>query len=261
MAAIESILTETRVFPPADAFVRDANVSGMAAYRALCKQAEVDYESYWAGLAKKHISWKTPFSRTLDESSAPFYKWFEDGTLNVSYNCLDRHLATRGDKTALIFEADDGSVSNITYKQLHARVCQFANGLKSLGVVAGDRVIVYMPMGVEAVVAMQACVRIGAIHSVVFGGFSAKSLFERIEDAQAKLIITADESLRGGKAVPLKKAVDDALAMGDCSCVERVVVYRRSGGAVNWSSRDLWWHELTQTQADTCEPTDRKSVV
>ncbi|MHB1083748.1 MAG: acetate--CoA ligase [Thiobacillus sp.] len=254
MAAIESILTETRVFPPDDAFVKQANVSGMAAYQALCKQAETDYEGFWADQARRTIDWKRPFTRTLDESKAPFYKWFEDGELNVSYNCLDRHLATRGDKTALIFEADDGAVTKVTYKQLHARVCQFANGLTSLGVVAGDRVIVYMPMSIEAVVAMQACARIGAIHSVVFGGFSSKSLFERVDDAKAKIIITADESLRGGKAVPLKRAVDDALAMGDTSCVEHVIVYRRSGGEVNWGPRDLWWHELTQTQADTSEP-------
>jgi acetyl-CoA synthetase len=254
MAAIESILTETRVFPPDEAFVKQANVSGMAAYQALCQQAETDYEGFWADQARQTITWHKPFTRTLDESKAPFYKWFDDGELNVSYNCLDRHLATRGDKTALIFEADDGAVTKVTYKQLHARVCQFANGLSSLGVVAGDRVIVYMPMSIEAVVAMQACARIGAIHSVVFGGFSSKSLFERIDDAKAKIIITADESLRGGKAVPLKRAVDDALAMGDTSCVERVIVYRRSGGEVNWGQRDLWWHELTQTQAETSEP-------
>ncbi len=254
MAAIESILTETRVFPPDEAFVKQANVSGMAAYQALCQQAENDYEGFWANQARRTIDWKKPFTRTLDESKAPFYTWFDDGELNVSYNCLDRHLATKGDKTALIFEADDGAVTKVTYKQLHARVCQFANGLTSLGVVAGDRVIVYMPMSIEAVVAMQACARIGAIHSVVFGGFSSKSLFERIEDAKAKIIITADESLRGGKTVPLKRAVDDALIMGDTTCVERVIVYRRSGGEVNWTPRDLWWHELTQTQADTSEP-------
>ncbi len=255
MAAIESILTETRIFTPEAAFVAQANVSGMEAYRALCRQAESDYPGYWTQLAREHLTWHTPFTRALDDSAAPFYKWFEDGTLNVSYNCLDRHLPTRADQTALIFEADDGTVSQVSYRQLHARVCQLANGLKSLGVTAGDRVIVYMPMSVEAVVAMQACARIGAIHSVVFGGFSAKSLFERISDAQAKLVITADEGLRGGKAVPLKRAVDDALALGDCACVERVLVYRRSGGAVNWSARDLWWHELTQTQAEQCEPT------
>ncbi|MDP2028206.1 MAG: acetate--CoA ligase [Thiobacillus sp.] len=254
MAAIESILTETRVFPPADDFVRQANISGMAAYRALSQKAEADYAGFWAGLARQHIDWHTPFTRSLDESQAPFYKWFEDGELNVSYNCLDRHLATRGDQTALIFEADDGGVTQLSYKELHARVCQLANGLQSLGVEKGDRVIVYMPMSIEAVVAMQACARIGAIHSVVFGGFSAKSLFERIEDARAKVVITADEGMRGGKAVALKRAVDEALAMGDTTCIERVIVYRRTGGAVNWSHRDLWWHELTHTQAATSEP-------
>jgi acetyl-CoA synthetase len=254
MADIETILTETRVFPPVDDFVKQANVSGMEAYRALCREAEADYAGFWAKLARQHLDWHKPFSRTLDESRAPFYTWFDDGELNVSYNCIDRHLATRGDQTALIFEADDGGVTKVTYKELHARVCQLANGLQSLGVEKGDRVVVYMPMSIEAVVAMQACARIGAIHSVVFGGFSAKSLFERIEDARAKVVITADEGMRGGKAVALKRAVDEALAMGDTSCVERVIVYRRTGGVVNWNSRDLWWHELTHTQAATSEP-------
>ncbi|MBZ0104169.1 MAG: acetate--CoA ligase [Sulfuricella denitrificans] len=256
MASIESVLNETRVFPPSETFLAQANVSGMASYNALCAQADKDYEGFWGGLAREHIEWKKPFTHVLDESKAPFYRWFHDGEMNVSYNCLDKHLATQGDKTAIIFEADDGKVSRFSYRELHQRVCQFANGLKSLGIGKGDRVIIYMPMSVEAVIAMQGCARIGAIHSVVFGGFSAKSLHERIIDAGARAIITADESMRGGKAIPLKTAVDEALATGGCECVEKVVVYRRSGGATKWdAARDLWWHDLVQNQAETCEPT------
>ena len=191
----------------------------------------------------------------LDESNAPFYRWFYDGTLNVSYNCLDRHLATQPDKTALIFEADDGKVTRVNYRELHQRVCQFANGLKSLNVVKGDRVVIYMPMSIEAVVAMQACARLGAIHSVVFGGFSAKSLHDRILDAGAKVVVTADESLRGGKPILLKAAVDAALAMGSGAVVQSVVVYQRSGGNVQWhAKRDVWWHELIDDISNICEP-------
>ncbi|MFA6902193.1 MAG: acetate--CoA ligase [Gallionellaceae bacterium] len=253
--SIDSVLNESRVFNPSDAFVKQANISGMAAYQAMAKAAQDDYEGYWAKLAREYIEWKKPFSKVLDESNAPFFKWFEDGNLNVSYNCLDRHLATQADKTALIFEADDGKVSKVTYRELHGRVSQFANGLKSRGIKKGDRVVIYMPMSVEAVVAMQACARIGAIHSVVFGGFSSKSLHERITDAQAVAVITADGQMRGGKTIPLKNAVDDALAMGGCDSIHSVIVYRRTGGDVAWNDDiDLWYHDLFNASATHCEP-------
>ena len=163
----------------------------MAGHQALCKAAEQDY-TILGRFARETLLWKKPFTKSLDESKAPFFKWFEDGELNVSYNCLDRHLASQPEKIAIIFEADDGKVTRINYRDLHAHVCQFANGLKSRGIRKDDRVIIYLPMSIEAVVAMQACARIGAIHSVVFGGFSSKSLHERITDAQACAIITAD---------------------------------------------------------------------
>ena len=255
MSSIESVMNETRVFEPAESFKAQANVKGMEGYRALCEQAEKDYEGFWAGLARELLVWKKPFTKVLDESNAPFYKWFDDGEMNVSYNCLDKHLATQPGKTAIIFEADDGKVTKISYKDLYHRVCAFANGLKALGAKKGDRVIIYLPMSIEAVVAMQACARIGAIHSVVFGGFSAKSLHERITDASANLIITADGQFRGGKALPLKHAVDDALAMGGCECVKKVVVYQRTAGEAAWDAqRDVWWHDAVKGQADTCEP-------
>ncbi|MFC5514106.1 AMP-binding protein, partial [Massilia jejuensis] len=167
------------------------------------------YEGFWGRLAREHLDWHKPFTNTLDESNAPFYQWFADGQLNASYNCLDRNLANgNAEKTAIIFEADDGSVTRASYRELHARVCKFANGLKSRGIKKGDRVIIYMSMSIEGVAAMQACARIGATHSVVFGGFSAKSLQERIIDAGAVAVITADEQRRGGKSLPLKAIVD-----------------------------------------------------
>src|SRR5215470_13306684 len=167
-ATIESVLQEDRLFPPSPEFVKQANVSGMAAYQALCDEAERDFEGFWARLARENLAWHKPFTKVLDESKAPFYKWFHDGELNASYNCLDRHLKTQPDKVAIIFEADDGKVTKVTYKELYHRVCQLANALRSHGVQKGDRVLVYMPMSVEVVVAMQACARIGATHSVVF---------------------------------------------------------------------------------------------
>jgi acetyl-CoA synthetase len=255
MSHIESVLHENRVFPPSSEFIAQANVSGLAAYHELCAQAAADYEGYWADLARQHISWETPFTRILDETNAPFYRWFDDGYLNVSYNCIDRHLPAKADKTALIFEADDGAVTHITYQQLHDRVCAFANALIAQGVSKGDRVVIYMPMSAKAVIAMQACARIGAIHSVVFGGFSAKSLHERIVDAQAKLVITADGGMRGGRTISLKSAVDEALTLGATECVSRVIVYQRTGQTIAWhEARDLWWHDSVAGMANTCEP-------
>ncbi len=255
MSNIESVLNEMRVFEPSAEFVEQANVSGMDGYRALCQAAEQDYPGFWAKLARETLQWKKPFTKSLDESNAPFYKWFEDGELNVSYNCLDKHLATQADKTAIIFEADDGAVTKINYRDLHARVCQFANGLKSRGIRKGDRVVIYMPMSIEAVVAMQACARIGAIHSVVFGGFSAKSLHERITDASACAVITADAQMRGGKVMPLKPVVDEALAMGGCGIVHSVIVYQRAKPDTAWNAQhDVWWHDVVAGQSTTCEP-------
>lgn len=197
-----------------------------------------------------------PFTKTLNEADAPFYKWFEDGKINVSHNCLDVNLENgNADKTAVIFESDDAKVTRVTYRELHKKVCHFANGLKSLGVKKGDRVVIYMPMSVEGVAAMQACARIGATHSVVFGGFSAKSLQERVIDAGAVAVITADYQVRGGKQLPLKSIVDEALAMGGCDTIRNVVVYKRAGADINWvEGRDLWLHDVVATQPDACEP-------
>jgi len=256
MANLDSVLTETRVFPPSKDFVAQANVSGPEGYQALCDEAERDFEGFWVRLAREHIQWAKPFTRTLDESNAPFYKWFDDGELNVSANCLDVHVDNgRGDKVAIIFESDDGKTTQVTYRDLLARVCRFANGLKALGYKTGDRSIIYMPMSVEAVVAMQACARLGITHSVVFGGFSAKSLQERIVDVGATLVITADAQQRGGKTIPLKPAVEEAFGLGGCEAIRNVVVYKRADVAGNWEEgRDVWMHDVEAGQSDTCEP-------
>jgi acetyl-CoA synthetase len=256
MSGIESVLQENRVFAPSEEAVKRATISGMAAYEALCKEAERDYAGYWARLAREHLSWKQPFSQTLGESNAPFFKWFADGKLNVSYNCLDKNVdAGLGDKVAIIFEADDGQVTRVTYRELLSRTAKLANALKSLGLKKGDRVLIYMPMSIEGVVAMQACARIGATHSVVFGGFSAKSVQERIQDAGAVMVITADEQMRGGRALPLKPAIDEALSAGGCESIKSVVVYRRTGGTCNMVvGRDVWWHDVVAGQSEVCEP-------
>ncbi|MFY1026637.1 acetate--CoA ligase [Actinobacillus seminis] len=246
--------TTSIIFKPNDEFRRQANISGLENYQALWEFADKDYLQYWSDLARELITWKKPFMQIFDDSNPPFYKWFTDGTLNASYNCLDRHLPDKSDKLALIFESDFGQVSQFTYAQLHNRVCRFGNALRELGVKKGDRVIIYLPMIAEAIVAMQACARIGAIHSVVFGGFSAGALRDRIEDAEAKIVITANAGLRGGKIIPLKETVDEALEIG-CKSVENVVVYHRVNIDTPWKKgRDLWWNELSKNQPAFCEP-------
>ncbi|MBS0343052.1 MAG: acetate--CoA ligase, partial [Proteobacteria bacterium] len=256
-STIESVLVENRVFPPDERASKGARISSMAAYEALRKEAEADPDAFWAARARDNLKWTKPFTRVLDESNAPFYKWFDDGELNASANCLDRHIGTPVEnKTAIIFEADDGSVTNISYKDLLTRVSQFANALKQEGIGKGDRVIIYMPMTIEGVIAMQACARIGATHSVVFGGFSAKALQERIIDAGAVAVITANYQLRGGKELPLKSIVDEGIALGGCESIKTVLVYERTLGKWNRvEGRDKTFSEVLEGQSIHCAPT------
>ncbi len=250
---INSVLIEKRSFPPRAETTAKARVTPRV-LGELRAAADKDFVGFWSNLAHLELSWNRPFSVGLDSSTAPNYRWFTDGTLNVSHNCLDRHLATRGEKVAIRFEGEPGDRRDITYRQLHAEVCKLANALKALGIKKGDRVVIYLPMTPDAIVAMQACARIGAVHSVVFGGFSSHSLKDRIEDAGARLLITADGGYRGGAVVELKKAADEALAAG-CATIEKVVVFKRTGKDVSWTAgRDQWAHEITAGTAATCEP-------
>ncbi len=255
-SAIQSTLVENRVFYPTEAQQKNANISGMAGYNALCAEAEKDFEGFWARLARENVLWSKPFTKTLDESNAPFYKWFDDGELNASANCLDKHMGTPTEnKTAVIFEADDGKVTKTTYKELLVRVSQFANAMKADGIKKGDRVLVYMPMTLEGVIAMQACARIGATHSVVFGGFSAKALQERIIDAGAVAVITSNYQMRGGKELPLKAIVDEGINMGGCESIKTVYVYQRTPTACNMvAGRDKTFDQAIAGQSSDCPP-------
>jgi acetyl-CoA synthetase len=249
---IDSVLHEDRIFEASDDFKAKARITSqkLAAMKA---RADEDHEGFWVDLAREEIDWQTPFTIGLDDSNAPHYKWFTDGKLNVSYQCLDRHLETRGDKTAIIFEGEKGDQKTLTYRELYTEVCQFANALKAQGIKKGDRVIIYMPMIAEAVVAMQACARIGAIHSIVFGGFSAEALKDRIENAGARVVITADGGHRGGRIIELKQAVD--VAADESGCIDQIITFQRTNHGVTMKEgRDVWWHDIVEGQADTCEP-------
>ena len=252
--SIESINTEDRIFNPSEKIVKNANISGMDNYKKLVNNFKNDYQGTWSELAKELLIWDKPFTKILNDENPPFYKWFEDGKLNASYNCLDRHLETQPNKTAIIFEADDGKVTSISYLNLYEKVCQFANGLKTLDLELGDRVIIYLPMSIEAIVAMQACARIGLTHSVIFGGFSAKSIQERIEDTKAKLVITADGQFRGGKLINLKSTVDEAIKMGKCESVKNVIIFNRANTKINKNKNDILWEDLTLNQSKKCDP-------
>ncbi|MFP3915540.1 MAG: acetate--CoA ligase, partial [Actinomycetota bacterium] len=246
--AIENLLSEDRTFPPSSDFTAQAN-----AKPGIHDEAASDPEAYWLEQARSRITWYTEPTQGLDDSNPPFFKWFADGELNIAYNCLDRHLADHGDQVAYHWVGEPGDTRRITYADLHADVGRFANALKSLGLEKGDRVAIYMGMVPELPVAMLACARLGLVHSVVFGGFSSDALASRIEDAEARVVITQDGSWRGGKVTPLKANTDVALAR--TPDVEKVVVLRRTESEVHMEEgRDVWWHDLVEGQEPECEP-------
>ncbi|MDP6310068.1 MAG: acetate--CoA ligase [Prochlorococcus sp.] len=251
---IQSVLQEQRVFHPTAQQASQSLIGSLEAYRQIADKAKADPDSFWGEAARSELEWFEPFHTVLDWSNPPFARWFEGGTTNLSSNCLDRHLnGPKADKTALIWEGEPGDVRSFTYKQLHAEVCKAANALKALGIKKGDLVALYMPMVPEAAIAMLACARIGAPHSVVFGGFSAEALRDRLVDGDAKAVITADGSFRKDKAVALKPAVDAALANDACPSVESVLVVQRTKESVVMEpGRDQWWHELVPAQSQHC---------
>ncbi|MCD9524278.1 acetate--CoA ligase [Photobacterium carnosum] len=250
-------MSEVHIYPVDSAIANSAHINDDQ-YREMYQQSTINPQGFW----RQHgqiIDWITPYTKvknTSFDSGHVSIKWFEDGELNVSANCIDRHLADRGDQAAIIWEGDDpNDDATLTYNDLYQQVCQFANALKSQGVRKGDVVCLYMPMVAEAAVAMLACTRIGAVHTIVFGGFSPEALAGRIIDSNAKVVITADEGVRGGRAVPLKQNVDDALANPLVTSIEKVVVFKRTGGNVEWhSERDVWWHQITAVASNHCAP-------
>ncbi|MBI5380137.1 MAG: acetate--CoA ligase, partial [Nitrospirae bacterium] len=241
--SIDVLLKEQRHFPPSEEFRRRAHIRSLQEYERLYLRSVEDPDGFWAEQAKAFLDWSRPWEKVLDwDFHAPRVRWFLGGRLNAAYNCLDRHLATRGQKTALIWESEEGIHKSFTYQQLFDAVNRFAGVLKKQRIRKGDRVAIYLPMIPELPIAMLACARIGAVHNVVFGGFSALALAERIHDSEARLLITADEGVRGGKTVPLKRNTDEAVA--DSPTVERVIVVRRTGRTVPFTpGRDNWWHE------------------
>ena len=251
---IESVLQEARVFPPPAALAETAQLGSLEAYQSLWDEVNADPDAFWGRQAREQLHWFKPFETVLDWSNPPFARWFEGGTTNLSYNCLDRHLeGPRADKTALIWEGEPGDVRRFSYRELHAEVCKAANALRSLGIGKNDLVALYMPMVPEAAIAMLACARIGAPHSVVFGGFSADALRDRLIDGEVKLVITADGGFRKDKAVALKPAVDEALADGAVPSVRSVLVVQRTKAEVTMlQGRDHWWHEQVPQQSASC---------
>ena len=254
--SINNILEENRLFPPSKEFSDKSNIKSFEELQSLKKQSLDNPIKFWESFANSEIDWFEPFQTVLDRENAPFFKWFKEGKLNISYNCLDRHIKNGiGNKTALVWEGEPGDNKKYTYQELLKEVCKASNALKSLGIKKGDLVCIYMPMIPEAMIAMLACARIGAPHSVVFGGFSSESLKDRLIDGNARFVITADGGFRKDKVIELKKAVDAAIESGANKIVEKVIVVQRTKKDISMvNNRDFWWHELLKDQKDWCEP-------